>query len=226
MLLGLTDIHDAGSHTSQMDNKPGLIYWRNCMIRKLQMGFTLIELMIVVAIVGILAAVALPAYQDYTIRAKLSDLIIAGSTAKSRLADGFQANSINGLSAASVAFNDITANPRAHKTTKHVDNVCIGAPAVSGAECAPFVAAGATNWPIMVSLQASAANGIPAGLDTQYLTLSPNVVGVAPLATATGAIDWACASATNTTATARGLGNRVAGLLRPNMRRLNVDNSD
>ena len=59
-------------------------------MKRLQKGFTLIELMIVVAIIGILAAVALPAYQDYTIRAKVSELVLAASSAKVTISENIQ----------------------------------------------------------------------------------------------------------------------------------------
>ena len=62
-------------------------------MRAVQKGFTLIELMIVVAIIGILAAVALPAYQDYTVRAKVSEVILAASSAKTAVAEAAQVNS-------------------------------------------------------------------------------------------------------------------------------------
>jgi len=62
------------------------------MMKQVQKGFTLIELMIVVAIIGILAAVALPAYQDYTVRAKVSELILAASSARTCVTEAYQSN--------------------------------------------------------------------------------------------------------------------------------------
>lgn len=88
-------------------------------MRKAQSGFTLIELMIVVAIIGILAAVALPAYQDYTTRSKVSELLLMASPAKLAVAE--TASSVGGL-ASVTASNSGYSFPGA---TKYVSDVAI-----------------------------------------------------------------------------------------------------
>lgn len=74
-------------------------------MRKVQQGFTLIELMIVVAIIGILAAIALPAYQDYTVRAKVSEVILALSAPKTSIAEWYGTKGEMPPSAASAGFD-------------------------------------------------------------------------------------------------------------------------
>ena len=76
---------------------------------KAQKGFTLIELMIVVAIIGILAAVALPAYQDYTVRAKVSEMILAASSCRTTVTELVQSSTtpsvVTALAATPCTFN-------------------------------------------------------------------------------------------------------------------------
>ena len=66
-------------------------------LRTVQKGFTLIELMIVVAIIGILAAIALPAYSDYTKRAKVTEVILAASSARTAIAETVSANGLSAM---------------------------------------------------------------------------------------------------------------------------------
>ena len=89
-------------------------------LQKMQKGFTLIELMIVVAIIGILAAVALPAYQDYTVRAKASEVILAASSCRTAITELVQSSATPSIVAA------LAAAPCTFTPTKYVASGSVG----------------------------------------------------------------------------------------------------
>jgi type IV pilus assembly protein PilA len=109
------------------------------MMKKAQSGFTLIELMIVVAIIGILAAVALPAYQDYTARAKVSEIVLAADSCKNNVTEYFQTQ--NSLPA------DVTVAGCQTQSTQYVTSLDVAAGVITveaktGGTALPAAAAG------------------------------------------------------------------------------------
>jgi len=166
-------------------------------MKAVQKGFTLIELMIVVAIIGILAAIAIPAYQDYTVRSKITEGLNLASSAKVSVAEGFQSNDLPGVAAAALAWN-----PPVFQPTKYVTSITI--------------AAGTGVITILYN-----AGNIPAVAGANSLVLSPFMVPAgggaeAPMAAgSTVNVDWACNSSQNNTSKALGLGAAGLGTLLP-----------
>ncbi|HMH28191.1 MAG TPA: pilin [Steroidobacteraceae bacterium] len=157
------------------------------MLKKVQQGFTLIELMIVVAIIGILAAIAIPAYQDYTIRAKVTEGIGLADAAKTAVSEAYQSADLAGVAALGLGW---ISTP-----TKYVDGVTINGTGV---------------------VTVTYSNVVPQ-INGQTLKLTPyiNVAGAPTLLAAglSGNMDWGCATLTNASATANGLLNAVKGTL-------------
>jgi type IV pilus assembly protein PilA len=170
---------------------------------RLQKGFTLIELMIVVAIVGVLAALALPAYQDYTIRGRVSEGFYLATGAQLAVAsDGLE--SAANLTLASNAWNAQAGGTGAN--SKYVASVLLNA------ATPPTGLISVTFNPRTVGVSA-AQNVIRLSPYVRTGAATAITLAAAQLALSVGPVVWACTSATGTTAAGLGMAGAAAGTL-------------
>ena len=150
--------------------------------RTAQKGFTLIELMIVVAIIGILAAVALPAYQDYTVKAKVSEVILAASTCRTSITEAVQTATVLPATTAVDAWG-CESSTATSKYVASVTTLGTGAITVASANLGASIAGNITMVPCSNSNATSFAtcNAIAANTPIQMWLCGPAATaGLAP----------------------------------------------
>lgn len=152
-------------------------------------GFSLIELMVVIAIIAILAAIAVPAYSDFTIRAKFVEGYSMAMTVRNALGSAWTSHGMDGVASTALDYP-----PNNTKTAS---------------KFVQYVTVDAGTGVITVVYAGNSGNGVPTSLNGATMTLTPQIrsgSGYQLLSNGlAGALDWACASDRHTTASNRGM---------------------